>query len=86
MSIVNERSIPTKNFKGWSSKTNILNYLGVHYIDLMRFITEAVPKRVSAMGQDYYLNEIGVNTYDAIQCSIEWEDVNKETVYSDYFH
>ena len=73
------KSIPTKNFKEWSSKTNILNYLGVHYIDLMRFITEAVPKRVSAMGQDYYLNGVGVNTYDAIQCSIEWENVNNKT-------
>jgi predicted dehydrogenase len=73
------KSIPTQNFKGWSSKTNILNYLGVHYIDLMRFITQAFPKKVSATGQNYYLEEMGIETYDAIECSIEWQSINTET-------
>ncbi len=73
------KSIPTQHFKGWSSKTNILNYLGVHYIDLMRFITQATPKKVSATGQNYYLEEMGIETYDAIECSIEWQSINNET-------
>lgn len=73
------KSIPTKSFKDWSSKTNILNYLGVHYIDLMRFITEATPKRVSATGQNYYLEEMGIKTYDAIECNIEWQNTNSES-------
>ena len=73
------KSIPTKNFREWSSKTNILNYLGVHYIDLMRFITQATPRRVSATGQNFYLKSMGIDTYDAIECSIEWQNFNKET-------
>ncbi len=64
--------IPSKNFNKWSSKTNILNYLGVHYIDLMRFISGATPNRVMAIGQNCWLKNNQINNYDSIQCLIEW--------------
>ena len=73
------KSIPIDSFKEWSSQTNILNYLGVHYVDLVRFITRALPKRVSANGQEYFLKDKGINTYDAIECSIEWETIDKRS-------
>ena len=67
------KSIPTKFFKDWSEKTSILQYLGVHYIDIIRFATSAMPKRVMAVGQKSEIIQHNIDTYDAIQCVIEWE-------------
>ena len=71
------KSIPTKLFKNWVEKTNILQYLGVHYIDIVRFITGALPKRVMATGQKNWLMEQGIDVHDSIQSMIEWEMPNK---------
>lgn len=71
------KSIPIETFKDWVSHTNILQYLGIHYIDIIYFATGAVPRRVMATGQKRYLLRNGIDTYDAIQCVIEWEMKNK---------
>ena len=70
------KSVPTLFFKDWASKTNILQYLGVHYIDIIRFVTSALPKRVMAIGQKSEIIQHDIDTYDAIQCIIEWEMPN----------
>ena len=49
-----------------------MQYLGVHYIDIVRFATGAKPLRVMAMGQKSWLKEQGLDVYDAIQCMVEW--------------
>tara|TARA_Y200000002_G_scaffold380569_1_gene392391 strand:- start:2976 stop:4160 length:1185 start_codon:yes stop_codon:yes gene_type:complete len=67
------KSVPLSFFKDWASKTSILQYLGVHYIDIVRFVTSAFPKRVMAIGQKSEIMKHNINTYDAIQCIIEWE-------------
>lgn len=67
------KSIPSEVFQSWAERTNILQYLGVHYIDLIRFVTGAVPWRVMATGQKVWLVERGIDTYDAIQCLVEWQ-------------
>jgi predicted dehydrogenase len=67
------KSIPMNSFKKWSNKTNIFQYLGVHYVDLMRFITNATPTKVLATGQKKFLLSKKINTYDAIQVMIEWK-------------
>jgi predicted dehydrogenase len=67
------KSIPTEIFKDWAEKTSILQYLGVHYIDVVRFVTNAMPLRVMALGQKNWLPAQGLDTYDSIQCFIEWE-------------
>ena len=67
------KSIPLIFFKDWASKTSILQYLGVHYIDIIRFATSAMPKRVMAVGQKSEIIQHNIDTYDAIQCVIEWE-------------
>ena len=66
------KSIPTEIFKTWVEKTSILQYLGVHYIDIVRFATNAIPKRVMALGQKNWLPTQGLDAFDAIQCVIEW--------------
>ena len=67
------KSIPEYHFSEWVTKTNILQYLGVHYIDLIHFITGAKPKRTMAVGQKNWLKSQKIDTYDSIQCLIEWE-------------
>jgi len=67
------KSIPTEIFKAWSSRSSILQYLGIHYIDIVYFYTRARPIRVMAVGQKSWLIEQGIDTWDAIQCMIEWE-------------
>ena len=73
------KSIPTKAFHSWVEKTNILQYLGIHYIDIVRFITGATPVRVMAMGQKQWLKSQGLDVYDAIQCVVEWKTVEGHT-------
>ena len=70
------KSVPLTSFKDWASQTSILQYLGIHYIDIIRFVTSASPKRVMAIGQKCEIIQHGIDTYDAIQCIIEWEMPN----------
>ena len=72
------KSVPTLFFQKWAAETNILQYLGIHYIDLMRFISNATPTRVMASGQKVFLAKKKIDTYDSIQCVIEWELPNKK--------
>ena len=73
--------IPRDVFSGWSKETNIFQYLGVHYVDLLLFITGYFPKKVTAWGQKSYLASISIDTYDSIQVVIEWESPNKEVTF-----
>ena len=57
-----KKIIPEKIFRKWVNKTNILQYLGIHYIDLVYFITKATPIRVLAMGQKNWLKKQKIPT------------------------
>lgn len=79
------KSIPKEKFSGWVEHTNILQYLGIHYIDIIYFATRAKPKRVMAIGQKNFLQSEKINTYDSIQCFIEWEMPNNIVFTSSIF-
>jgi len=66
------KSIPSEIFQAWAEKTSILQYLGIHYIDIVRFATNAMPIRVMALGQKKWLPSKGIDTFDSIQCLVEW--------------
>lgn len=66
------RTIPTEHFAAWASRTNIFQYLGVHYVDMIRFCTGARPLRVLALGQKVALRAAGIDTWDAMQVTVEW--------------
>ena len=66
-------SIPTKIFKKWAEETNIFQYLAVHYVDQICFVTGAIPRRAIAFGVKNKLVDIGINGYDEIHAIIEWE-------------
>ena len=67
------RSIPLEIFRAWAEQTNIFQYLGVHYVDLLWYFTGARPVRVLATGQKNVLAGEGIETWDSIQGIIEWE-------------
>jgi len=67
-------SIPLDYFKGWAAETNIFQYLGVHYVDIIYFLTGFQPTRVLAVGQKNRLIKEGIDTYDSIQAIIEWKN------------
>ena len=71
-----KKSVPTKFFRKWSDTINIFQYLGVHYVDIIRFVTKAVPIRVLANGQKNWLIKNKFNNYDSIQASIDWKLAN----------
>lgn len=68
------RIIPEQTFAAWSHETNIFQYLGVHYVDLVYFLTRARPVRVCATHQQKLLSR----TPDAIQANIEWQGTGGE--------
>ncbi len=71
------RQVPMKIFKAWVRNTNIFQYLGVHYVDIIHFITAAKPLRVLATGQKKLLSRHGIDNYDSIQVLIEWAGAGK---------
>ncbi len=64
--------VPTEIFRGWAHKTNIFQYLAVHYVDLLWFLTRLRPRRVSAVGTKTLLASMGIDTYDSVHATIEW--------------
>lgn len=64
--------IPLVAFRAWAARTNIFQYLGVHYVDLIQFLTGLAPRRISATGTRGTLQAQGVATFDSVHATIEW--------------
>jgi len=71
-------NIPTKIFRKWVEKTNIFQYLGVHYVDLFYFLTGYKPYKAMAIGVRGTLFNRGINTFDSVHAIIIWKK-NKNT-------
>jgi predicted dehydrogenase len=65
-------TIPLATFRGWSDRTNIFQYLGVHYVDLIWFLTGFLPARAMAVGTDGILREQGIATWDSVHATVIW--------------
>ncbi len=74
--------IPENMFSSWAAKTNIFQYLGVHYVDLIYFATGAKPVRALATAQKSWLIKKGINTYDAVQVVIEWQHPKTKKIFT----
>ncbi len=55
-------SMPLETFRSWSASVNIFQYLAVHYVDLIYFLTGALPWRASAVGTRGLLAGHGIDT------------------------
>jgi len=64
--------VPSELFRHWSEQTNIFQYLGVHYVDLLHFLTGYLPERAMAIGSRGVLVERGLDLDDAILATVEW--------------
>jgi len=65
--------VPT-SWINWASKTSPIWFLGTHYFDLLRHLTNKEVISVFAKGQKTILINKGINTYDAVQCLLEFND------------
>ncbi|PLY03577.1 MAG: hypothetical protein C0623_00745 [Desulfuromonas sp.] len=65
-------SIPTETFEAWSNQTNIFQYLGVHYVDLIYFLSGYLPVRAMAVGTMGALSASGIETFDSVHAQIVW--------------
>ena len=66
------RVIPEQIFRSWVEKANPFQYLCVHFVDILSFALQAVPRRAMAVGQRSYLTERFISAYDSVQACIEW--------------
>ena len=64
--------MPTIVFSDWVENSNVFQYLGVHYVDMIYFLTSYKPEKVTAVGTYGILKEKGINTYDSIHAIIVW--------------
>lgn len=67
------KSVPSSLFSQWVNLTNIFQYLGVHYVDIIHFVTGALPVRACAQGQSGWLAARGIDTFDAVHGIVEWK-------------
>jgi len=80
-----KKHVPAEHFSSWISKTNIFQYLGVHYVDIIYFVTKARPIKVLALGQKRWLSSKNIDALDTIHVTILWQETNGETFFS-FFH
>ena len=77
-SFMSQRADMLNVYAPWLAESPVLNvnhYLGSHYIHLVGFLTGATPKSVRATGQfGYVKEEMGIDTFDSIQTSVDWRD------------
>jgi predicted dehydrogenase len=70
--------IPSVQFKSWAAQTNIFQYLGVHYVDLIYFMTGKTPKYLSVYGTKKKLVRLGIDTWDSVHVSSVWGNPNDD--------
>ncbi len=71
--------IPTSVFSNWVEQTNIFQYLGVHYVDLIYFLTGFSPVALCAYGTRGALKQRGIDTFDSVHVMLEWQDPLDQT-------
>ena len=61
-------------FRTWANRTNIFQYLGVHYADLVFFLTGFLPVQAMAVGTEGILKREGVAALDSIHATVIWRN------------
>jgi predicted dehydrogenase len=74
--------VPRDWFPNWAPKSSPVWFLGVHMIDLIRWVIKSDGAEVCATGTKEKLASLGVDTYDSIQCTILFRSGASFTVHS----
>jgi predicted dehydrogenase len=78
-------TVPRDFFAAWASRTNCFQYLGVHYVDLLHFMTGFTPVRLIAVGRRGVLSALGIDTYDSVHVTVEWQPTNLSSTFVSQF-
>ena len=71
--------IPSEVFSEWVGNTNIFQYLGIHYVDLVAWLTGATPVRLVCHGSKAELVSRNIDTWDSVHVWLFWvNDKNRE--------
>lgn len=65
--------VPT-TMLSWSASSSILWFLGSHSLDLISYLCSSRPKTVYSLSRKGILQELGIDTIDLYQTSIEFEN------------
>ena len=66
--------VPTEWLKSWAARSSPSWFLGVHFYDLVYFLTQLQPVRVLASGYKGKLESMGLaGAWDSIQAKVEYE-------------
>lgn len=66
--------VPRDWFPNWAGKSSPVWFLGVHFFDLIRWIIGSNGKNVYATGRKWKLKQMGIDTYDSVNCTVEFEN------------
>jgi len=76
--------VPHEWFPHWAPKSSPAWFLGVHMYDLIRWVVKSNGAKVFATGQRKKLPSLGVDTWDAIEAHIVFENGASFTVQSSW--
>lgn len=66
-------SVPLSMLRNWAGHSSPFWFIGVHKLDLIRWITGLNPKRVIASGHKGKLKTEGIDTFDSVSARIDFE-------------
>ena len=66
--------VPAKWFSTWAASSSPVWFLGVHFIDLVRWFIQSNGKLVYAKGNKIKLKDMGIDTYDSISAKVLFEN------------
>lgn len=66
--------VPSKWFSTWAHNSSPIWFLGVHFIDLVRWCLGANGKVAYATGYKVKLKQLGIDTYDSISAKVIFEN------------
>ena len=73
-------TVPMTMLRSWAGHSSPFWFIGVHKLDLVRWITGLNPIRVTAHGHKGKLLEAGIDTYDSVSAWISFEDGFTSTI------
>jgi len=73
-----DRRVVLEYFPKWANNSNVFQYLGVHYVDLIHWMTGAQPVDINAYSSGKSLFKDGVAVADNIDVIIKWRGVDSD--------
>lgn len=66
--------VPRDWFASWAHETDPFWFIGVHQVDMLRWVLDSEVVRVSAHGFRGKLTSLGIDTYDSVHAELEFEN------------